>query len=367
MVIFLLGAAVGQVLTTLAAGYNPGIASNKLIRLIIHVFIVFFVLLSIWHKGEGFSLTYLSRSRWSGPWDNPNTFGLLTGAGTILMMGTIVQSPKSKGQITPTSEPGTPTAELWRRAKAVLFLVALLFMARGILHSYSRGSWIATLFGLGYLVWRIVQNPQSEIQSDLSKERMVQSPEFLLYTCISRLKENWLLFCVILFSMLALVFWQFRQTDWPPARRTFSSVNADDFAWRNRVTTWEGAFQITAEHPWFGAGWNKPELLFDHYFVPPKLTESAAIEMNDYLMFGATVGIPALFCFGMYIWLSLVGGVKAENRRQNEERGIAESDWLKVVCRSGVIVLLVGFWFDGGLFKLPTASTFWILLELGAA
>jgi hypothetical protein len=28
--------------------------------------------------------------------------------------------------------------------------------------------------------------------------------------------------------------------------------------------------------------------------------------------------------------------------------------------------LLVSFWFDGGLFKLATASVFWILLELGA-
>jgi hypothetical protein len=28
-------------------------------------------------------------------------------------------------------------------------------------------------------------------------------------------------------------------------------------------------------------------------------------------------------------------------------------------------VLLVGFWFDGGLFKLATAAPFWILLELG--
>jgi hypothetical protein len=28
-------------------------------------------------------------------------------------------------------------------------------------------------------------------------------------------------------------------------------------------------------------------------------------------------------------------------------------------------VFLVGFWFDGGLFKLATAAPFWILLELG--
>jgi hypothetical protein len=43
-----------------------------------------------------------------------------------------------------------------------------------------------------------------------------------------------------------------------------------------------------------------------------------------------------------------------------------EAEWLKTICRAGAIVLLVGFWFDGGLFKLPTAATFWILLELGA-
>jgi hypothetical protein len=30
-------------------------------------------------------------------------------------------------------------------------------------------------------------------------------------------------------------------------------------------------------------------------------------------------------------------------------------------------VLLVAFWFDGGLFTLPTAAVFWILLELGTA
>jgi hypothetical protein len=42
-----------------------------------------------------------------------------------------------------------------------------------------------------------------------------------------------------------------------------------------------------------------------------------------------------------------------------------ELNWLQTACRSGAIVLAVGFWFDGGLFKLATASTFWILLELG--
>jgi hypothetical protein len=30
------------------------------------------------------------------------------------------------------------------------------------------------------------------------------------------------------------------------------------------------------------------------------------------------------------------------------------------------LVLLVAFWFDGGLFDLPPAAVFWVLLELGA-
>jgi hypothetical protein len=28
-------------------------------------------------------------------------------------------------------------------------------------------------------------------------------------------------------------------------------------------------------------------------------------------------------------------------------------------------VLLIGFWFEGGLFKMATAVMFWMLLELG--
>lgn len=38
----------------------------------------------------------------------------------------------------------------------------------------------------------------------------------------------------------------------------------------------------------------------------------------------------------------------------------------RVACRAGALVLIVAFWFDGGLFKLPTAALFWMLLELGA-
>ena len=38
---------------------------------------------------------------------------------------------------------------------------------------------------------------------------------------------------------------------------------------------------------------------------------------------------------------------------------------LSAVCRAVAVDMLVGFWFDGGLFKLATGATFWVLLELG--
>lgn len=40
---------------------------------------------------------------------------------------------------------------------------------------------------------------------------------------------------------------------------------------------------------------------------------------------------------------------------------------IQPVYRAGALVLLVAFWFDGGLFELATAAPFWILLELGAS
>jgi hypothetical protein len=67
------------------------------------------------------------------------------------------------------------------------------------------------------------------------------------------------------------------------------------------------------------------------------------------------------------------GGQWTEDRGQTTDHGLPNTDhrllitdyWPKAVCRAGAVVLLVGFWFDGGLFKLATAAPFWILLELG--
>ena len=186
------------------------------------------------------------------------------------------------------------------------------------------------------------------------------------------LRKNRFPLSTILIAAIILCFWQFRQTDAIIAKRALSVGNMSDFSWRNRVSAWEGALQIMAEHPVLGTGWNKPESLYQHYYLSPKMDESAAITLNDYLMLGATLGVPALICFGAYVGLSLTR--KPDDRGQISDGGIPPidlrppaSDLWQAICRAGAIVLAVGFWFDGGLFELPIAATFWILLGLGAA
>ncbi len=69
--------------------------------------------------------------------------------------------------------------------------------------------------------------------------------------------------------------------------------------------------------------------------------------------------VPTLGCGGVSPPVEIPGGTPGELA--------GETPVLRYACRAGAIVLLVEFWFDGGLFTLSTASVFWILLELGVA
>ena len=70
-----------------------------------------------------------------------------------------------------------------------------------------------------------------------------------------------------------------------------------------------------AERPWLGFGWNEPERFYGQYYSASKLNETTAIQLNDYLTLGASVGVPVLVCFGMYLWLALTGESEIENRK----------------------------------------------------
>ena len=350
----LAGALLGQGLAVWV-GFNankpsqPSTSSFPL--LLVSLLVILLALASVWNVGSGYSFEYRGHARWSGPWDNPNLYGLLMGVGTVLAAGLIISGVRCQVSGENDGKKRTWKLRNGKHLKWLLVMVCLfaaILMGRALLHSYCRGAWLAAICGLAYLFWSSVQSPKPKGQGHW----------------IYWLKKNWLPFSVTLASAFALSVWQFQHTEHENmvARRAFSVGNVNDFSWRNRLAYWEGALQIMAEKPWFGFGWNQPGPIYDQYYRTPKVVESRAIQLNDYLMLGATLGIPALFCFGMYLWLSLARKAGGGNQKSK----ITELDSLQATCRAGAIVLLVGFWFDGGLFKLPTAMTFWILLELGS-
>ena len=326
------------------AGSQRSESGNGVVMFVVVVFVLLFTLASVWHPETGHTFEYRSHLRWSGPWDNPNTFGLLMGVGVLLAVAAGILACRRSGlparwiksPLLPaagnvlnqrTFIPGgrMPSSTAARMAAAtgwlgaaILCLVAAGFMARGLLHSYSRGAWVATGCGLSYLIgsgiWRLGSGfSKTESGRDHLTPALVLLPHPAsghplpsdgrgkggegesrsCRSCRSWLAKSWLLISVILISVFVLSFWHLRQTEWHPARRALSAVNPVDFSWRNRVAAWEGALQIMAELPWFGAGWNHPERLYENYYLASRLQESAAIQMNDYLMLGATLGIPA--------------------------------------------------------------------------
>ena len=112
-------------------------------------------------------------------------------------------------------------------------------------------------------------------------------------------------------------------------------------------------------------GWNQAVNVYDKNYSPPD-GGAAALTMNSYLMLGTELGLPGLVCFVAYVGLALKGD-RSWQMRDGEKLGIRDSESrIKTACRAGALVFVVAFWFDGGLFDLPTAALFWVLLELGA-
>ena len=236
---------------------------------------------------------------------------------------------------------------MWKVGITLAFLIMTAIMGLGLWHSYSRGAWLATLLGLTYLTCQWLRHRKSHTHYSLF--------------------VAWL---VIILSISILFSWQYRNLGMKYAviRRVLSVGNINDFSWRNRIAAWIGNLQMMADRPWFGSGWDQTEPQYSNFYVNPKLEESAAIQLNDFLMLGAALGIPALVCFGVYLWLKLGVRARAAADRivlSEEALDTASLESLQAICRAGAIVMLIGFWFNSGLFKLATASIFWILLELG--
>ena len=370
---------------------------------------------ALWQPERGMEFQYRGQRRWTGVWDNPNTYGVLMGTGLTLALGLLGsrglglgsggKRPASNVQHSTSNEVGRgsplpaalvtdtdgahgvtrPTfqfscsscvSRLKRILPIVILLTAAGVCAYGLIKSYSRGAWLGTAVGIGWLMWRTMEcggmTPPWGTRHVASGKSCAKSQQ----------SKSWILpSSILIVSILALSFWQFRHTESPVLRRVFSVGNPNDFSWRNRVTAWQGAGRMILDKPIIGFGWGKAGEIYSKDYRAARLEESAAVQLNDYLMIGISAGVPSLACFVAYLWLALslrsnaqslklgeVGRVSpcapgvegVETIGQNSDLRLQTS----VIAAGGAAVLLIGFWFDGGLFKLPTCVVFWVLLEL---
>jgi len=314
---------------------------------------------ALWQPDIGMEFHYRGIRRWEGVWDNPNTYGLLMGVGLVLAGGLTGAGVWRLGD----GEKHSTSKSAWLCLAACP--CAAILCGYGLLKSYSRGAWLGAACGLGFLVWSWIN--RTHLTPALSPRPTGGEGELRLR--VSWLLRNWLPISVLLISSFALCFWQFRHTESPLLRRVFSVGNVNDFSWRNRVTAWQGAGRMMLEKPLAGFGWGRAEEVYRKEYRAERLEETAAIQLNDYLMLGTSAGVPALVCLLIYISLAgcQVSRVTCQERTLGIARSVTRHPPPEPICFAGALVLLIGFWFDGGLFKLPTCVVFWILLELARA
>ena len=348
-------------------GRNSGAFDTRYTSLVTYLvgLVVLLAFASLWHLD--ITNNFYHGPRWMGLWNNPNDYGMLMGAGMLLAVGLLaaslksirlrptparqeVQGPKSEGKkqkaemekrkavasgqqsVVGSQNPLRSLAAVksaignWRSA---ILLVAAFMMGVGLVMSYSRGAWLGTAVGLLYLV-----------------------------KAYGKFKWRWVLPPVLLIAAVVWFFWGSTsdKAPWFVKRADLGRPSA-----QHRVVAWKAGFEIMRDHP-FGVGWNKAVETYQKKYSPPE-GGAAAIATNDYLMLGTQLGIPGLACFVAYVALCFR---KCPHLTLVLSPPAGSGEGIKIACRAGTLAMLVAFWFDGGLFKLATASVFWILLELGA-
>lgn len=396
------GAYFGSDFLVLFAGMTLGraVAAIRLLRRtadqvacfhtpVLDALILMLTALALFHPEMWVAFTYREQERWTGAFLSPNTFGLLMAVGAVLAIGQTLLIFRIKVPVNKGASINDRCFPRWKASlKVVLYIVASGIILVAMIKSYSRGAWLGFFFGLASLgiimipdySRRKLATPNFAVKpyakystvfvhkQPLSCEKITEDrlfPGFRRQSVLVRHVLNSAM--IIVLSLGVLAFWSFRHTEQQVLRRVFSVAGAYDFSTENRVMAAIGAFQMMGEKSSSGFGWNEPERAYDFYYRAQKVSEHMAIRTNSYLMVGTALGLVAFGCFLAYVWFLMKGRpVMLGDSCFWTGSSSVEPMKVGVICRAGVLVLLIGFVFDGGLFRLATGAIFWILLELGA-
>ena len=291
-------------------------------------------LVSLWDWPLFQIFRYREARRATGLWNNPNTYGLLSACLAAACLAWLLRLAPWRARAKDTFKLALkdPSRKGW------LLLLPLVPALVGLVRSYSRGAWLGFLVALAWCGWWQFSPGLRSLRAD---------------ACAGAIpaRRRWFVFRLSLVALMVggLVFlWFLKDFQNPLLRRVGTVANHTDRSWRNRVDAWVGAAQMTVARPIIGWGLNRVEAGYAREFKPAHLRETAAIQLNDCLTLAAGMGVPAVGLFLLLVMFRL--------RIAHGERNPNVAP---------LLVLLVGCWFDGVLFRLSLAVLFWILLLAG--
>ena len=271
--------------------------------------------------------SYRGNVRWTGVWQNPNTCGLLMSVALVLTLGQIMRLRQTK-----------PAAPIWKiLGLAIIGAIAAL----GLFRSFSRGAWVGAAIGLAYFIYQ-------------SRGPLLRR----FPGCFPWLRRHRFTLAFMLVAVAALAWWGIHEAEWAAARRVASVSNPNDFSWRNRVQAWVGGLQMMTDKPWLGYGGWEPDRVYAQMYRHAFYGEhDPSILFNDYLVLGIIFGLPVLIFFLAYLCNYLADALTEPDESTEKT--------LRITCQTVVIIMLVGFFFDGGLFKIAPSVAFWVFWEMG--
>lgn len=304
----------------LAAGVPYGALANKVIFLhLSHAKAPVAILpvqglVSVNTTGRDYSLyLYGGHVRWQGFWNTPNIAAAFLATALVLFCGLASALYKYLSR--------------WPKCRIAWTTIAFVSMGIGcwfLAATYSRGGWIAVLFGIGVLWFA------------------TRSPRFYIY------------------GLLGLFLLSVALHPAGLSRAASTAQASEDRSIHHRVLVWIGALQIMAEHPWNGVGAGQFGKIFEKDYQLPTHTADYTTAINDFLTLGAERGLPLLLFVTTF---SL--GLVLTSVRIGARRGYSAL----CACGAAIACYLVCCWFSSIGFRwnpsfLPLVSAVGIVGQL---